>query len=160
MSRRGVIGKSKVKDRYSECIYIWEREFIKSDTFLNAFNTRKALQLSEGKYTLTDGIWNYTLIRYKQEPDNNLAFAIYEGDYQPHKNHISFFIDEESVFDKEDRDGRSAIYRYGDIKRKKLSCLMSIGGLYVNSHEAYSTIRDLTLLPRGSFKEYVKNELP
>lgn len=152
--------KLSIKEKYdSQILDLHSIDFPKQADFKRTFGTRIALRLPPGIHKLWDGIYNYELQKYDNKKTDMIEFTIYHGLSSITSERITYFRREQSVFDRDDRDGRTKIYYHGDVKRPSLSCLISCGGISVHSDDVYSGLSRLSILPRGSFKQYVQNEI-
>jgi len=96
---------------------------------------RDLVNLSNGIYRVTDGIYDYVL--EKTTCDNEPMYTINYG-----YNSVSLF----QTVNTED---------YG-YEYPTLCACVSIGGLFVQSSKCFAMLYQLKFVPRGSFKEFVK----
>ena len=101
-------------------------------------------RLSVGNYKLTDNIDNYKydLIVGKEESGGKY-YLISESGW-PSRDSIYLC---ECIEDDEE---------YNYYPYKNLSAMCGVGGIRIHSNDTYSLLRELEMLPRGSFKIFVE----
>lgn len=114
---------------------------------------RTILNMDSGKYHVTDHIYNYELKVGNYESGDRYYRLKVKGALSG--DTIVFLEYDDSYFEK----GTSDFYRYDDPKVKRLSVMMSVGGMTIFSQDIYNLISNLTIIPRGTFKEYTQKEI-
>ena len=107
---------------------------------------RDLFKLACGTYLLTD---NHNLYKYELEVGLNQdqsRFYLIKPEGSISRSNI--FMLEEMI---------SEDYKGIEIQYKTLTAIVAIGGIHVHSDDTYSILRDLSFIPRGSFKQFIAN---
>lgn len=104
--------------------------------------SRDFLKLPNGKYNLSDGIYNYYLEKCERVGGGGKIYFIIE---KQSGNILCMFEDNENVFEDYDR-----------YKRTKLTILVTVGGIAVHCKSVYWCISDLKIIPKGSYKNFLQ----
>lgn len=109
---------------------------------------RDFFRMPVGQFELTDKIYDYTVKKFKEENGEESWMINQKGTYSGNSMWLHTF--EEHISEK--------VYEPWKIKR--ISANANIGGLYIHSEDGgYRIVTKLIIMPRGSFKEYVKKEI-
>ena len=109
-------------------------------------NTREFMRLPLGKHKITDGIWNYDLIKSQHRDDaDNQLIPIYVITTENYSGRITLFEETEKM----DEPDITAF-------RPILPALSSLGGLSVHQDDSFMMLMNLKLIPTGSFAEFIK----
>lgn len=104
-------------------------------------NSEELVNLKDGKYQLTDGIYDYTLTVGRNQ-DKTKFYAIYEKGSRTFSANILI-----TQRIEKDEDGK---------KYKYLSAMAGVGGLYIHSDDIYLILSKLKFVESGSEMSLVK----
>lgn len=106
------------------------------------------MRLPLGTYALTDGIWDYNLVKSAVEPfggepcKHEVIYRISIKGSLPHSTSLCLFEETE---------------REDGIEYKVIKMLVSLGGIAVHSRETGYAFRDLRIVPKSSYKQWAQS---
>lgn len=99
------------------------------------------------EFELTDKIWNYTVKKFLNEKGEESWLIREKGSFSGSTCWLYTY------------DERVSERYYETWTRKLMKCNINMCGLHIHSDECYNIITRLMIIPRGSFKKYVTQEI-